>query len=152
APAYRAGHAARGPHPHRRALPSELVPALIPRSQRGFCGRQSGREAVGGSVRTARLCLLREPAQRRAGGQTYQRLRAREFCGRAARLVGRARGTDFDGTLLAERALAERWGVIFTPTIVFLKDDLMGLRASGGVSLRPSSACRLSFSADTFYD
>jgi Thioredoxin-like domain len=42
-------------------------------------------------------------------------------------LWGAREVTDFDGTVLSERALAERWGVIFTPTIVFLKDDLTGL-------------------------
>src|SRR5437763_1736935 len=42
-------------------------------------------------------------------------------------LWGAREVTDFDGTVLPERALAERWGVIFTPTVVFFKDDLRGL-------------------------
>jgi thioredoxin-related protein len=30
---------------------------------------------------------------------------------------------DFDGKAMEERALARRWGVIFTPTIMFMDDD-----------------------------
>ncbi len=32
--------------------------------------------------------------------------------------------TDFDGKVMSEKRLAERWGVLFTPTIVFLTDEL----------------------------
>jgi thioredoxin-related protein len=32
--------------------------------------------------------------------------------------------TDFDGKAMPEKLLAERWGVMFTPTIVFFKDEL----------------------------
>src|SRR6516164_3381581 len=60
--------------------------------------------------------------------------------------------TDFDGTVMAERALAERWGVIFTPTIVFFKDDLKGLEGKWGRELEAIERLPLSFSADTFYD
>jgi len=60
--------------------------------------------------------------------------------------------TDFDGTVLSERALAERWGVIFTPTIVFLKDDLTGLEGKWGREFEAIERLPLSFSADTFYD
>jgi hypothetical protein len=45
--------------------------------------------------------------------------------------LGSREVTDFDGRHLTETALAERWGVIFTPTIVFLKDDLAGLEDNG---------------------
>ena len=48
--------------------------------------------------------------------------------------------------------LAERWGVIFTPTIVFLKDDLTGLEGKWGRELEAIERLPLSFSADTFYD
>jgi thioredoxin-related protein len=67
-------------------------------------------------------------------------------------LWGAREVTDFDGTVLAERALAERWGVIFTPTIVFLKDDLTGLEGKWGRELEAVERLPLSFSADTFYD
>ena len=67
-------------------------------------------------------------------------------------LWGAREVTDFDGTVLAERALAERWGVIFTPTIVFLKDDLTGLEEKWGRELEAIERLPLSFSADTFYD
>ncbi|HSR81933.1 MAG TPA: thioredoxin family protein, partial [Hyphomicrobiaceae bacterium] len=60
--------------------------------------------------------------------------------------------TDFDGTVLTERALAERWGVIFTPTIAFMKDDLTGLEGKWGRELEAIERLPLSFSADTFYD
>jgi len=67
-------------------------------------------------------------------------------------LWGAREVTDFDGTVLTERALAERWGVIFTPTIVFLKDDLTGLEGKWGRELEAIERLPLSFSADTFYD
>ena len=37
-------------------------------------------------------------------------------------LWGAREVTDFDGTKMSEKKLAERWGVQFTPTIVFYKD------------------------------
>ena len=67
-------------------------------------------------------------------------------------LWGAREVTDFDGTVLTERALAERWGVIFTPTIVFLKDDLTGLEGKWGRELEAIERLPLSFSGDTFYD
>src|SRR5215470_9032484 len=67
-------------------------------------------------------------------------------------LWGAREVTDFDGTVLAERALAERWGIIFTPTIVFLKDDLTGLEGKWGRELEAIERLPLAFSADTFYD
>ena len=67
-------------------------------------------------------------------------------------LWGAREVTDFDGTVLTERALAERWGVIFTPTIVFFKDDLTGLEGKWGRELEAIERLPLSFSADTFYD
>jgi len=67
-------------------------------------------------------------------------------------LWGAREVTDFDGTVLSERALAERWGVIFTPTIVFLKDDLTGLEGKWGRELEAIERLPLSFGRDTFYD
>jgi hypothetical protein len=60
--------------------------------------------------------------------------------------------TDFDGKVLSERALAERWGVIFTPTIVFFKDDLSGLEGKWGRELEAIERLPLSYGRDTFYD
>lgn len=60
--------------------------------------------------------------------------------------------TDFDGKVLSERALAERWGVIFTPTIVFFKDDLTGLEGKWGRDLEAIERLPLSYGRDTFYD
>jgi hypothetical protein len=60
--------------------------------------------------------------------------------------------TDFDGKVLSERALAERWGIIFTPTIVFFKDDLAGLEGKWGRELEAIERLPLSFGRDTFYD
>ncbi len=59
--------------------------------------------------------------------------------------------TDFDGSKMSEAKLAERWGVMFTPTVVFLKDELPGdLKAWG----QPLEVTRMSlgFGAATFYD
>jgi len=60
--------------------------------------------------------------------------------------------TDFDGAVLPERALAERWGVIFTPTVVFFKDDLSGLQGKWGRDLEAIERLPLSYGRDTFYD
>lgn len=59
--------------------------------------------------------------------------------------------TDFDGTKLPEKKLAERWGVMFTPTVVFFKDDLSGLQGQWG---QPLEVTRMSLGvgAGTFYD
>ena len=67
-------------------------------------------------------------------------------------LWGAREVTDFDGTVLSERALAERWGVIFTPTIVFLKDDLAGLEGKWGRELEAIERLPLSYGPNTFYD
>ena len=71
----------------------------------------------------------------------HQRLYARKFCRSAARHLGRARGHRFrrQGNC-ARRALAERWGVIFTPTVVFFKDDLAGLERQMGAGARGDRA------------
>lgn len=39
-------------------------------------------------------------------------------------LWGSREVTDFDGTAMEERAIARRWGVNFTPTIMFLGEDI----------------------------
>jgi len=67
-------------------------------------------------------------------------------------LWGSREVTDFDGARMPEKALAERWGVIFTPTMVFFKDDLAGLQGKWGRELEAIERLPLSFGRDTFYD
>ncbi|HWB44816.1 MAG TPA: thioredoxin family protein [Hyphomicrobiaceae bacterium] len=67
-------------------------------------------------------------------------------------LWGAREVTDFDGTAMSERDLAERWGIIFTPTIVFFKDDLTGLEGKWGRPLEAIERLPLSYGPDTFYD
>ncbi len=67
-------------------------------------------------------------------------------------LWGSREVTDFDGTKMSEKTLAERWGVIFTPTIVFYKDDLSGLDGKWGRELEAIERLPLSYGRDTFYD
>jgi hypothetical protein len=67
-------------------------------------------------------------------------------------LWGAREVTDFDGAKMSEKALAERWGVSFTPTIVFFKDDLTGLDGKWGRQLEAVERLALSFGQDTFYD
>jgi thioredoxin-related protein len=67
-------------------------------------------------------------------------------------LWGAREATDFDGARMPEKALAERWGVIFTPTIVFFKDDLTGLDGKWGRPLEATERLPLSYGQHTFYD
>ena len=50
-------------------------------------------------------------------------------------LFGAREVTDFDGKKLSEAKLAERWGVMFTPTVVFFKDELPADKAAWGPAL-----------------
>jgi len=59
--------------------------------------------------------------------------------------------TDFDGTELPEKKLAERWGVLFTPTVVFYKESLAGLDGKWGQPLELARMA-LGFGPPTFYD
>ena len=65
-------------------------------------------------------------------------------------LWGSREVTDFDGARMPEKLLAERWGVMFTPTIVFFKDGLASTTAWG----TPNEVTRmqLGFGAPTFID
>ena len=66
-------------------------------------------------------------------------------------LWGAREVTDFDGRKLPEKALAERWGVLFTPTVVFYKDDLAGFEGKWGQPLEVARM-QLGIGAGTFYD
>lgn len=59
--------------------------------------------------------------------------------------------TDFDGKQMPEKKLAERWGVMFTPTVVFFKDKIDGLDAKWG---QPLEVTRMSLGVGpgTFFD
>jgi hypothetical protein len=59
--------------------------------------------------------------------------------------------TDFDGTRMPEKAIAERWGVLFTPTVVFFKDSLDGTAGQWGQPLEVARM-NLGIGAGTFYD
>ena len=63
---------------------------------------------------------------------------------------GSREATDFDGAKMPEKKLAERWGVMFTPTVVFFKDGLKDIKTYG----QPLEVTRMSlgFGAGTFYD
>ena len=65
-------------------------------------------------------------------------------------LWGSREVTDFDGRKMPEKQLAERWGVMFTPTVVFFKDGLKDIKTFGP----PIEVARMSlgFGAGTFYD
>jgi thioredoxin-related protein len=39
-------------------------------------------------------------------------------------LFGDVEVTDFDGTALSEKEMARRWGVVFTPTMMFFPEDV----------------------------
>jgi len=51
-------------------------------------------------------------------------------------LFGSREVTDFDGKTMEERELARRWGVLFTPTIVFIKPNIEGLDGLNGKQLQ----------------
>jgi Thioredoxin-like domain len=69
-------------------------------------------------------------------------------------LFGAREVTDFDGTKLSEAKLAERWGVMFTPTIVFYRDDAppAGHQFSQGNQALEVTRMSLGFGAATFID
>ena len=66
-------------------------------------------------------------------------------------LFGAREVTDFDGSRISEAKLAERWGVMFTPTIVFFKDELPADKSVWGSALEVTRMS-LGFGAATFYD
>ena len=57
--------------------------------------------------------------------------------------------TDFDGKKMPEKGLGERWGVLFTPTIVFLKEELEPGKIGPPVEV---ARMNLGIGAGTFYD
>jgi len=47
-------------------------------------------------------------------------------------LWGSRKATDFDGEVLEERHLARKWGVNFTPSILFFPDDPQAIKGKNG--------------------
>jgi thioredoxin-related protein len=66
-------------------------------------------------------------------------------------LWGSREVTDFDGTRLPEKKLAERWGVLFTPTVVFFKEDVAAQSSKWGIPLEVARL-PLGFGPATFID
>jgi len=56
-------------------------------------------------------------------------------------LFGDEEVTDFDGTTLPEKEMAKRWGVVFTPTIMFMPEVApeSGTAAQAAVSIMPGA-------------
>ena len=55
-------------------------------------------------------------------------------------LFGDEEVTDFDGEALAEKEMAKRWGVVFTPTILFMPDEVPeGTAGAAAVSQIPGA-------------
>ncbi len=56
-------------------------------------------------------------------------------------LFGDVEVTDFDGTALSEKQMAMRWGIMFTPTLVFLPEEVAeGVSApDAAVAMMPGS-------------
>lgn len=66
-------------------------------------------------------------------------------------LWGEREVTDFDGKVMSEKELAQRWRVIFTPWIVFFKDDISQTQAKWGQDLEVFRM-GLGMGPGTFYD
>lgn len=56
-------------------------------------------------------------------------------------LFGDEEVTDFDGTALPEKEMAKRWGVVFTPTVLFMPEEAPedGNAGHGAVSVMPGA-------------
>ena len=55
-------------------------------------------------------------------------------------LHGATEMTDFDGQVLTERAMARKWGLLFTPTMMFLPKEVAGVPApQAAVAMMPGA-------------
>lgn len=59
--------------------------------------------------------------------------------------------TDFDGQKMPEKKLAERWGIMFTPTVIFFKENVDEMKGQWGQPLEVARM-NLGIGAGTFYD
>lgn len=66
-------------------------------------------------------------------------------------LWGSREVTDFDGEKMPEKKLAERWGIMFTPTVIFFKEDIDKLQGQWGQPLEVERM-NLGIGPGTFYD
>jgi thioredoxin-related protein len=59
-------------------------------------------------------------------------------------LFGDEEVTDFDGTSLPEKKMARRWNVMFTPTLMFMPEDVPedGTAAENAVAVMPGAFSR----------
>ncbi len=64
-------------------------------------------------------------------------------------LFGDEEVTDFDGTTLPEKQMAQRWGVVFTPTMMFMPENVPeGVKASdAAVATMPGAFGKLTTKA-----
>lgn len=64
-------------------------------------------------------------------------------------LYGDREVTDFDGEVLSEKSAARKWGILFTPSVIFLSEDVPEGRtaAQASVAMMPGA-----FSASTSLD
>ena len=63
-------------------------------------------------------------------------------------LFGSDEVTDLDGEVLSEKALAQKWGVMFTPTIVFMPEEVPSGESNGlqaAVAALPGGFGKLTF-------
>mgnify|MGYP005845734373 CR=1 FL=1 len=60
-------------------------------------------------------------------------------------LFGDVEVTDFDGTALPEKEMAARWGVLFTPTLMFMPEEVPegGTAAEAAVAVMPGAFGKL---------
>ncbi|MCL5778657.1 thioredoxin family protein [Limibaculum sp. FT325] len=60
-------------------------------------------------------------------------------------LFGDVEVTDFDGTVLSEKDMAARWGVLFTPTMMFMPEAIPegGTAAQAAVAVMPGVFSKL---------
>lgn len=56
-------------------------------------------------------------------------------------LFGDVEVTDFDGTVMSEKDMAVRWGVMFTPTLIFLPEEVAegATAAESAVAMMPGA-------------
>ncbi|MBN2759746.1 MAG: thioredoxin family protein [Rhodobacteraceae bacterium] len=89
-----------------------------------------------------------------------ERLLSEQFYVIQMNLFGNLEVTDFDGTVMEERDMARRWGVVFTPTMIFAPEvapESGGLRDSAAMVMpgafeRGSTRLMLEFVLEKGYE
>ncbi len=75
-------------------------------------------------VRTARLHLLQRRCTKRSFPKVADYIDDNYFVVQMNLHGDRPRSTDFDGEVLEERRMARKWGLLFTPTMMFLPEEV----------------------------